>query len=281
MTSYAELINQQYSRAGLNARILDAFTRDGTDIDALTLDDLSRFDQLHSGGREATRLLANLAGIKPGMRVLDIGSGIGGPARTLAADFGCQVIGLDITEEYVHAAQMLTKRVGLSDQVTFFVGNAPDLKFGDAEFDAVWTQNAIMNIEDKRTLFREAFRVLREEGILALEAFMAGPNDEMEFPVYWADHPGLSFLVSPDDFRQMMAKIGFHECLWKDVTQVALDRIHNQEPIQEKAPPPIGLDILYTDVPRKGENTLRGLENGAYVDNYGLFERPKSSDQLD
>ncbi len=131
MTDYSASINKQYGQEELNDIILDAFVNEGIDVDALTLDDLSRFDQLHSGGRDATRVLANLAGLKPGMKVLDIGSGMGGPARTLAADFGCKVTGLDITDAFVMAAQMLTERVGLSDRVSFRVGNALDLDYED------------------------------------------------------------------------------------------------------------------------------------------------------
>lgn len=273
MTDYSESINQQYTQEELNTSILDAFKSEGIDVDALTLDDLSRFDQLHSGGRDATRVLANLAGLKPGMEILDIGSGVGGPARTLAAEFGCQVIGLDITEEYVKAARMLTDKVSLSEAVIFREGNALDLEFGDGAFDAVWTQNAIMNIENKARVFQEAHRVLRSNGILALEAFMAGPKEETQFPVFWADSPAVSFLSTSDNFRQTMAETGFKELVWNDVTQQAIERSRRQQAASGDAPPPLGLHILYSDVPRKAENTLRGLEDGTYVDIYAVFRR--------
>lgn len=273
MADYPASINQQYGRAELNARIIDAFKSEGIDIDALTLDDLSRFDELHSGGRDATRVLADLAGRKPGMGVLDIGSGIGGPARTLATEFGCQVIGLDITEEYVKAAQMLTDKVGLSETVTFREGDALDLEFGEGAFDAVWTQSAIMNIENKDRVFQEAHRVLRCNGILALEAFMAGPKEETQFPVFWADSPAVSFLSTSDSFRQMMAETGFNELVWNDVTQLAIERLRRQQAAPGDAAPPLGLHILYSDVPRKAANTLLGLENGTYVAIYAVYKR--------
>ena len=273
MAEYVASINEQYGRTELNVRILNAFKSEGIDVDALTLDDLSRFDQLHSGGREATRLLANLAGLKPCMEVLDIGSGVGGPARTLAAEFGCQVIGLDITEEYVKAAQMLSNKVGLSEVVTFREGNALELEFTDGVFDAVWTQNSIMNIENKDRVFQEAHRVLRSNGVLALEALMAGPKQETQFPVFWADSPAVSFLSTSDSFRQMMAETGFKELVWNDVTQQAIDGGRKQQAAAGDAPPPLGLHILFSDVPRKAKNTLRGLENGTYVDIYAVYER--------
>ena len=273
MADYFTSINAQYGRAELSSRILEALRGEGIDVDALTLDNLSRFDQLHSGGREATRALANLAGLQPGMEVLDIGSGVGGPARTLAAEFGCQVIGLDITEEYVMASQMLTDRVGLSEIATFREGNALELEFSDGAFDAVWTQNAIMNIENKHRVFQEAHRVLRSNGILALEALMAGSREETQFPVFWADSPAVSFLSTSDGFRQMMAEIGFGELVWNDVTQQAIEGGRQQQAASRDGPPPVGLHILYSDVTRKAENTLRGLENGTYVDIYAVYKR--------
>ena len=119
MSDYAHAINQLYGQAELSAKILTALREAGKDLDALTRDDLASFDEQHDGGREATRELARLTGLREGMHVLDVGSGLGGPARTLAAEFGCQVTGLDLTEEFCRAAIMLTARVGLQERITF------------------------------------------------------------------------------------------------------------------------------------------------------------------
>lgn len=273
MADYDKSINQQYSQTGLNARVLEAFKSKGIDVDGLTLDDLSQFDQFHPGGRDATRALANLAGLKPGMEVLDIGSGIGGPARTLAAEFGCKVIGVDITEEYVKAAQMLTDKVGLNESVTLQVGNALDLEFGEGAFNAVWTQNTIMNIDNKEQVFKEAHRVLRSNGLLALEAIMGGSREETLFPVFWADSQDVSFMTTTESFREMMTEIGFDELVWNDVTQQSIDGGRSQQPAPGDAPPSIGFDVFYTDVPRRAENTLQGMENGTYVDIYAVYRR--------
>lgn len=273
MNDYVEAINEQYGRAELNSRILNAFQDEGTNIDSLTLDDLSRFDQLHSGGRDATRLLAKLAGVEAGMEVLDIGCGVGGPARTLAADFGCSVVGIDVTAEYVKAAQMLTDRVGLSETVSFREGNALDLEFDDEAFDVVWTQNVLMNVENKRRVLQEAHRVLRGRGILALETLMAGEREESKFPVFWADSPSVSFVSTSESFQQVMDEVGFDELAWEDVTQRAIKGGRDQQATAGDEPPPVGLHILYTDVPTKAENTLQGLENGTYVDIYAVYRR--------
>ena len=273
MTDNHTSINQHYGRPALSARILDAIKSAGIDDKALTLDDLSQFDQLHYGGIDATRTLANLAGLKPGMKVLDIGSGLGGPARTLAAEFGCIVIGIDLTEEYVMAAQMLTGMVGLNETVTFHEGSALDIEFGERTFDVVWTQNAIMNIENKERLFQEAHRVLRGNSILALGAIMAGPNDGAHYPVFWATTPAVNFLASPDTFRPMMVEIGFDELIWNDITQEAIASSHSQPVAPGESPPPLDTHILHSDLALKAENTLQGLENGSFLDVYAVYKR--------
>lgn len=125
MSDYARAINQHYGQAELCAKILTALRRSGKDLGALTRDDLASFDEQHDGGWEGTRELAHLAGLRAGMHVLDIGSGLGGPARTLAAEYGCQVTEIDLSEESCQAAAMLTTRVGLSDRVTFRQGDGP------------------------------------------------------------------------------------------------------------------------------------------------------------
>ena len=273
MTDNHTSINQHYGRPALSARILDAIKSAGIDDKALTLDDLSQFDQLHYGGIDATRKLANLAGLKPGMKVLDIGSGLGGPARTLAAEFGCIVIGIDLTEEYVKTAQMLTGMVGLNETVTFYEGSALDIEFAESTFDAVWTQNAIMNIENKERVFQEAHRVLRGNSILALGAIMAGPNDGVQYPVFWAGTPAVNFLASPDTFRPMMVEIGFDELIWNDITQEAIASSHSQPVAPGESPPPLDTHILHSDLALKAENTLQGLENGSFLDVYAVYKR--------
>src|SRR5713101_4547194 len=118
MSDDARAINQHYGQAELSAKLLAALREAGKDLEALTRDDLASFDEQHDGGREATRELARLAELREGMHVLDVGSGLGGPARTLAAEWGCRVTGLDLTEEFCHGATMLTARVGLQECVT-------------------------------------------------------------------------------------------------------------------------------------------------------------------
>lgn len=273
MPDSSSAINEQYGKEDLIGRIFSALADAGKDLDNLSFDDLSGFDQLHFAGREATRTLAHLAKLKSGSKVLDIGSGIGGPARTLAADFNCQVVGIDITEEYVNAAEILTDRLGLSGQVTFRQGSALDLPFEDESFDVVWTQNALMNIEDKRGAFSEAHRVLRPEKTLALEALMAGPEEGLQFPVFWADSPELNYLSSPAEYREMLADIGFAETGWKDVTLEAIAVDPAARPPRPEKVPSLGIGVIYDDVPEKGANVMKGLKGGQILNIYAVERR--------
>jgi ubiquinone/menaquinone biosynthesis C-methylase UbiE len=211
-------ISDYWGRDGLGQRILDALAASGKNLDRLSIDDLAPTDQFHGGGKAATVRLARLAGLSPGTRVLDVGGGLGGPARTLAVEFGCHVTVVDLTESYVRAAEILTARLGLGDRVTHHAGNALDLPFDHGTFDVVWTQNSGMNIADKQRLYMGFHRVLRSGGMLALQEPMAGPVQPPIFPVMWARDATTSFLRTPVEMRLVIEAAGFRARAWNEVT---------------------------------------------------------------
>ncbi len=147
--AYEQTISNYWGRSDLGQAILGTLEASGKNLDELTIDDLAPMDQFHGGGKPATQRLARHAELLPGTRLLDVGGGLGGPARTLAVEFGCQVTLLDLTESYVRAGELLTVRLGLSDHVTHQTGSGLEIPFADAAFDVVWTQNSGMNIADK------------------------------------------------------------------------------------------------------------------------------------
>ena len=216
--SHIEAINDYWGRDGLGQAILDVLAASGKDLNALTIDELAPLDQFHGGGKAATVRLARLAGLQPGMQVLDVGGGLGGPARTLAAEFGCHVTVVDLTESYVRAAEVLTAQLGLDDRVTHHVGNALELPFDDGTFDVVWTQNSGMNIAAKERLYVGFQRVLRPGRLLALQEPMAGPMQPPIFPVMWACDATTSFLRVPEEMRALIEAAGFRARAWEDVT---------------------------------------------------------------
>ena len=207
-----------WGRDNLGQMILDALAAAGKNLDMLTIDDLAATDQFHGGGKAAAVRLARLAGAAPGMRVLDVGGGLGGPARTLTVEFGCHVTVLDLTESYVRAAEMLTARLGLGGRVSHHVGNALELPFESGVFDVVWTQNSGMNIADKERLYAGFHRVLRSGGLLALQEPMAGPVQPPILPLMWARDSSTSFLRTPPEMHAVIQRTGFRVRAWDDVT---------------------------------------------------------------
>src|SRR5215471_746425 len=201
MTAPAPDVAAHYTRGGLADTILAALKAAGKDIDHLSIDDLAPVDEFHSGQRAATMRLAELAGVKGGERVLDVGSGVGGPSRYLAQTFGCRVTGIDLTPEFVAVATMLAQRTGLADRVSYQQGNALDLPFADASFDLVWSQNAAMNIADRERLYAGMRRVLKPGGRVAIQDVAAGPGGEPHYPTPWASRKDMSFLFTPEETR--------------------------------------------------------------------------------
>ncbi len=262
--TYEKSIKAHYGQTNFSTKILTFLQQAGKDINALTRADIATFDEFHIRGRKATQEMGQLAGLQEGMRVLDIGCGIGGPARTLAAEFGCQVTGLDLVEEYCEAAYELTERVGLSDKVTFRHGNALDLPFEVAAFEVVWTQHMSMNIEDKEQLFGEIRRVLRPGGRLAMYEVFAGEVTPAHFPVPWANDAALSFLVPAATGRKQLQEAGFKDGVWDDVSTLCLNWFKQlQSRLAAQAvdtPPPLGIELLMgTSYGTKIANVIRNL----------------------
>src|ERR1700730_10907737 len=167
MTDVLDGVRDHYRASGLTERLKTALTAFGPDEQRLTPQQLATLDQFHTRGRAATVELAKLAGITTDMSVLDVGSGVGGPARFLAATYGCQVEGIDLSEPFVDAARYLTERTEQSGQVSFQVANALQLPFDGARFDVVLLQHVAMNISDRARLYREVRRALESGGSFA------------------------------------------------------------------------------------------------------------------
>jgi ubiquinone/menaquinone biosynthesis C-methylase UbiE len=262
MSRSAQAVADHYKRRALADVILTALTAAGKDIEHLTPDDLAPVDEFHSGGRNATVRLAQLAQINGSERVLDVGCGIGGPSRYLASKFGCQVTGLDLTAEFIALAAMLAQRTRLADKVTYRQGDALDLPFADASFDLVWSQNAAMNIADRDRLYAEMRRVLAPAGRLALQEIAAGPGGEPLYPTPWASDKSISFLSTPEATRAALERIGLRAVAWQDTTEEALEQQMARTKALETGPlPPLGLHIIIGEAfPTVTKNMLRNLQ---------------------
>ena len=215
----ADTIKRHYGSPGIARRILDALAQSGQDVSKLSPAMLYPLDQFHGRQLAATEDHLAKLNLTPAMHVIDVGSGIGGPARYMAANFGCRVTGIDLTEEFVTAARELTERCGLAGRVTFEQGNALAMPFADASFDAASCQYVAMNIADKQGLLREIRRVLKPGGRLVWSSVVLA-RAEPDFPVPWAREPAGSFLVSAEALRPMFGDAGFRIVEWTDETEV-------------------------------------------------------------
>lgn len=160
--------------------------------------------------------LADLAQVSAGERVLDVGAGIGGPARVLAARFGAQVTALDATEAFCEVNVLLTRGTGLADRVEVVRGNALAIPLDDGTFDLVWTQAVSQNVADKAKMIGELARVVRPGGRIAMFEIVAGPGGEVVFPVPWADGPHQSHLVPAAGLKELVQESGLSIQEWRE-----------------------------------------------------------------
>ena len=234
MTDVLDGVRDHYRATGLTERLKAVLATFGPEGQRLTPQQLGALDQFHTRGLAATAELAKLVGLAPDMWVLDVGSGVGGPARFLAATYGCQVTGVDLSEPFVEAARYLTERTGQSGQVSFQTASALALPFGDGHFNVVLLQHVAMNIADRARLYREIRRVLKSGGRFATYDVVLN-SGEPHFPVPWARTPTTSFLLTAAATREAIEPAGFRTLAWQDDTEAAKAWITQ---LRASGPPP-------------------------------------------
>jgi len=238
-------VEEHYRSAGITARVLAALRNvNGPDV-AITPDTLAPIDHFHGKGAIATEELAAVLQPQTTDHVLDIGCGIGGPARWIAAKYGCRVTGVDLTPEFCGAARELNSLTGLADRVEILHASALALPVPDDSFDRAYSQAALMNISDKRGVFREALRVLRPGGLLALSLAGAGSAGEPRYPLPWATTTDISFLATPDEIRGDLLAAGFEIVFLRDAAAaVAASLAPVLKQLETEGLPPLGEHIV-------------------------------------
>ena len=256
-TSSNTKIREHYSALGFTERIKAALAKIAPEGQLLTVAQLAPLDQFHTRGILATAELAGTAQIDAFTRVLDLGCGIGGPARYLAATFGCQVTGVDLSDGFIDAATYLTARCGLSGRARFQVGDALHLAFDDASFDVVFLQHVAMNIEDRSALYQEMRRILAPGGRLATYDLVLR-NGDVVYPAPWARDASVSFLLTASETRSALEEAGYRVALWRDDTEVALDWFKAVMGPQAQNGLNLGL-VMGRDFPAMASNLARNL----------------------
>jgi SAM-dependent methyltransferase len=256
-------VARHYARPGLDDAIVAALTASGKDIAHVATRDLAPVDEFHTGGRQATDDLAQAMALRPGMRLLDIGSGIGGPARHFAETYGCSVVGIDLTPDYVQAAVRLTALVGLEGRVSFETGSALALPFAAQSFDAATEIHVGMNIADKARLFAEVRRVLRPGGVFGIFDVMG--DGAFGFPVPWADTEEASAVDTVATYRRLLATAGFAVAAERSRRDVALEFFARAAAqAGQGGPPPLGLHLVMgPSLRQKIANLVRAITDGA------------------
>jgi SAM-dependent methyltransferase len=238
-------VARHYAQPDLTRTVLDALRSLGKDLDALDPADLSPVDEFHSGWAPLTVELAKTLGLDAGTRVLDVGSGIGGPARYFARTFGCDVTGIDLTPAFVELAGDLTARCGLADRVRFVAGSALAMPFEDGCFDVATMNHVGMNIGDKPRLFAEVRRVLRPGGRFVVYDLMLTGAGELPMPMPWADTAATSFVETPARYRALLAAAGFAVTAERDWSAFVLEvAAAMRARIEREGMPVLGVHLL-------------------------------------
>ena len=232
-----------YTSGKLQDKIVGLLRSAGKNLEQLRTDDIAAIDEFHLGGREATQALTDFMQLRPGMHLLDVGCGIGGPARYFA-ERGCQVTGIDLTEEFVRVAESLTRLAKLDQKVTFRQASALELPFASGTFDGAYTIHVCMNIADKAGVFREVARVLKPGARFAIYDLVRSNDAALTFPVPWAQTPDTSFVASVDDYRRELQAAGFRIDHQRDRRQFAVEFMQRMMAQSASGPPALGIHVL-------------------------------------
>lgn len=257
-----------YTKGDLFSRLEEALRSDGVDPASPSLEDLAPYDQFHGRGLEVTEEIANALEVAKGDHLLDVGSGIGGPARYFASRFGCRVTGIDLTEEFCAVARRITALLALENKVGFEQGNALAMPFEAATFDGAYSMNVSMNIADKAAFYGEIHRVLKPGAWLVLSEIARGDGGVLAYPTPWAETAASSFLASPQETQDGLKACGFTDIELRDTRERAMAFAARSKAMVERGekPPHRAVGIVHGDLAATmAANTGRGFAETAIL----------------
>jgi SAM-dependent methyltransferase len=260
----AKAIADHWGRGDVYGLIVSALNKMSKPLDSLTVEDLAPVDHFHARGFPATVELADRLPLKAGQHIVDIGCGLGGPARYLARRFQCKVSGVDITEPFVEAANKLTALLHMERQVHIEHGDGQHLPYADSTFDGAFTQHVTMNVADRLAFFAEAYRVLKPGAFFALTEHGLGEKGDPHYPVPWSIDGSGAYLVTPSETRALLQQAGFIDIRMEDTgAKYAAGYKAAIEKAQKGELPPLGVHLLMGETaPQKTRNALRNIEEG-------------------
>ncbi len=249
-------MGSHYAATNIEERLLQAIRAAGLDAEKkIPAESLGALDHFHTGGRRATLELFELAKLRKGERVLDVGAGLAGAARLLASALGCSVVCLEPSADYCAGARLLNRLTGLESQVEVRQGDALEMPFADASFDVVWMQNVGMSIPDKPRLYAAVRRVLKRDGRFVFQEMAAGDAPLAYFPVPWALSESGNHLASMDEMRSHIEKGGFAVELFEDTSEAEL-----RKPPSGAGQSSLTLSVYVDNLVEKSKNTRRNLQ---------------------
>ena len=204
-------IENFWTRGDVFSRVHHAMSEAGLINKELNIEDLFPIDQYHARGIAATVDLGKRMPISKNQKIIDIGCGLGGPARYYAKEFKCFITGIDITPSFIEIGNEFNKLTSMSDNIQLLVGNGEILDFKNETFDGAYSQHVTMNISDRKKFFSEAFRVLKKDSFFAFTEHGLGPEGNPIFPLPWADSSEMSFLLPPETTISILKDIGFSD----------------------------------------------------------------------
>ncbi len=272
---------QAYYASGeeLVETVLAALAASGRPTAEIDSDDLAALDEFHGRGRSATIALLRLAQLRRDERVLDIGAGIGGPARTMVRHFGvAKVCALDPTARFCELSRELNRRCGLAERIEVVLGTASRVPFPDACFDIAVTQALWPSVEDKRSMLSEAHRVIVPGGCLAILEVVAGPKSgELLYPVPWADGPEQSHLITAAHARDLAEEAGFEPTEWltgTDALAATLGPDEADDPYLAAGVEGVNLGLLMPEYETRMAAVGQNIAEGRIELLIAVFERP-------